>query len=172
MNFNSKHRKQVGTPNRTGEPYIGSYDIWTRNRISSLIDVLSTRLTAIPDEFGPNGWINGENYVQASENFGILPTPDSTRTHLGMLDFHPSFAEKKKTKHTYLARQQNTRTAVLPVHTKAERGLFALLVSDVHGLFAGKREPNWEAVASRWVGHSDGVTIFYKVRAYQFSIIK
>jgi hypothetical protein len=110
--------------------------------------------------------------VQTSEHFGILPTPHDTRTHLGMLDFHPSFAEKKKTKHTYLARQQNTRTAVLPVHTKAERALFALLVSDVHGLFAGKREPNWEAVVSRWVGHSDGVTIFYKVRAHLFSINK
>jgi hypothetical protein len=27
-------------------------------------------------------------------------------------------------------------------------------------------------VVSRWVGHSDGVTIFYKVRAHLFSINK
>jgi hypothetical protein len=45
---------------------------------------------------------------------------------------------------------------------KAERGLFALLVSDVHGLFAEKREPNWKAVASRWVGHSDSVKAYWK----------
>lgn len=30
---------QVGTLNRTGKLYLGSYDIWTRNRIALLVDL-------------------------------------------------------------------------------------------------------------------------------------
>lgn len=108
--------------------------------------------------------------MRSTEIFGILPVAKPTRTRLGLLDFHPGFAEKKKTKHTYLAKKQNTRVAVLPIHTKAERWLFAFLVSDTHGLFSGRNEPNWEAVAVRWAGHSDGITIFYKVSSDSISI--
>jgi hypothetical protein len=127
-----------------------------------LVDILSTRLTVIPAEFGLGGWLDGDKYLRSAEPFGILPL-SSTQTHLGLLPFHSEFAKKKKTKHTYLARQQGTRIAVLPIHTKAERWLFAFLVSETHGLFAGPREPNWDAVAMRWAGHSDGISIFYKV---------
>ena len=67
--------------------------------------------------------------MRSTEIFGILPVAKPTRTRLGLLDFHLGFAEKKKTKHTYLAKKQNTRVAVLPIHTKAERWLFAFLVS-------------------------------------------
>jgi hypothetical protein len=89
--------------------------------------------------------------------------PTRTREQLGMLEFHANFAKRKGTKHMYLARQQKTRIAVLPIHTKAERGLFKLLVSDSQGLFSGKKEPSWEVVATKWVGHCDGISVFYKV---------
>jgi len=137
--------------------------VWTRNQISALIDVLSTHFSIIPAEFGLGGWLNGDKYLRSAELFGILPLPSPTQTHLGLLPFHSEFAKKKKTKHTYLARQQGTRIAVLPIHTKAERWLFSFLVSETHSLFAGPREPNWKVVAMRWAGHSDGISIFYKV---------
>ena len=119
----------------------------------------------LPQDFGQSGWVNGNQYVTSTEIFGILPLPEQTRNHLGLLDFHPIFAKKHEIKYEYLARQQNTRVAVLPIHTKAERWLFAFLVSETHGLFSGPREPDWVAVATRWAGHADGKTIFYKVSA-------
>jgi hypothetical protein len=95
--------------------------------------------------------------------FGILPLPQQTRNNLGLLDYHPTFAKKHDIKYEYLARQQNTRIAVLPIHTKAECWLFAFFVSETHGLFSGPREPDWVAVATKWARHADGKTIFYKV---------
>jgi len=150
--------------NRTGKAYIGSYDIWTRNQITHLLDILSTRFTTLPADSNFSGWVNGNQYERSTEVFGILPLPQQTRVQLGLLDFHPLFAKKHDIKHAYLAQQQNARTAVLPVHTKAERWLFAFLVSETHGLFSGLREPDWGAVAARWAAHADGKTIFYKVR--------
>jgi hypothetical protein len=124
-------------------------------------------METLPAEFRPGGWVNGDRYMRSNERFGILPIPEGIRARIGLLEFHSDFAVKKKIKHIYLARLQHTRIAVLPVHTKAERWLFSFLVSETHGLFAGPREPNWEAVAIRWAGHSDGVTIFYKVSMMQ-----
>jgi len=69
--------QQVGTPNRTGKPYVGSYDIWTQNQISSLINILSTQMETLPAEFGPGGWVNGDQYIRSNERFGILPIPAS-----------------------------------------------------------------------------------------------
>ena len=83
------------------------------------------------------------------------------REHLGMQGFDIRYAKGEKIKHTYLASQQNTLNAVVPVHTKAERGLFKLLVS--HLAVAEKRQPNWETMAVQWSSHTNGKTIFYKV---------
>lgn len=95
-----------------------------------------------PPNFGPQGgWVNGSNYIHSEEVFGILPIPSDMREHL--------------------ASQQNTLNAVVPVHTKAERGLFKLLVS--HLAIAEKHQPNWETMAVQWSSHTDGKTIFYKV---------
>ncbi|OBZ79508.1 hypothetical protein A0H81_01196 [Grifola frondosa] len=83
--------------------------------------------------------------------------------NIGMLVYHPQFAKEQEIRYQYLAKQQGTRVAVLPVHTKAERALFWLLVAQSDGMSAGKWKPNWQAVSPRWVDHSDGKTIFYKL---------
>ena len=80
-----------------------------------------------------------------------------------MLVYHPNFATEKRIQHQYLAIKQNTQVAVLPIHTKVEHALFKLLIADLNGLFAGKKEPDWQAVAAQWSGHADGIAIFYKV---------
>ena len=66
--------------------------------------------------------------------FGIIPLPQQTRNHLGLLNFHLIFAKKHDIRNEYLAWQQNTRVAVLPIHMKAER--WAFLISEAHGLFS------------------------------------
>jgi hypothetical protein len=82
--------------NRTGKAYVGSYDIWTRNQISHLLDVLSTRFITHPAESDFSGWVNGDQYERSTEVFTL---PQQIREHLGLLDFHPLFAKKHDIKH-------------------------------------------------------------------------
>lgn len=123
------------------------------------------RFKTLPEGFGPGGWVNGNKYLESEESFGVLPIAEDIQTKLGMLAYHPGYATTMKIRYPYLAARQGTRTAVVPIHTKAERILFKMLIHETNGLFAGKREPNWDTVAVRWAGHSDGVNIFYKVSA-------
>lgn len=104
------------------------------------------------------GWVNGNDFEQASETFGILPLSPSLRSKYGMHDYSESFAVGEKTLHRHLTKQQQTRIAVLPVHTPDERALFRLFMK-----FEGSSQPNWTSFTSRWSEHCDGKTIFYKV---------
>ena len=156
---------QVRTYNRTGTPYRGSYDIWTRNWLASLLD--QTAAAFLPQSQYPEcsmiGWVNGREYERSTESFGILPLDENTQTKFGMLVYHPEFAAEKKIHHRYLAEMQHTCIAVLPIHTSHERALYQLLVQKPNGLFSGKSQPNWVAVATEWMQHADGIQIFYKV---------
>jgi hypothetical protein len=73
--------------------------------------------------------------------------------------------------HIYLAGAQRTCTAILPIHTKAEKALFRVLASLPNGPFSGPNQPNWVSIAQRWSSYSDGITIFYKVGIIDFSMI-
>jgi hypothetical protein len=66
--------------------------MWTWNNISMLIDCTSS----LPLNFGPGGWVNGNNFVRSSEAFGILPLPVEQRDKLSMLVFNSHFATKAK----------------------------------------------------------------------------
>ena len=87
---------KVGTLNRTGTPYAGSFDIWTRNRISELLDLTSSHFESLPMNFGPGGWINGNNFVRSTERFGILPLPPPQQEKLGMLVYNAEFSNNLK----------------------------------------------------------------------------
>ncbi|KAG6896938.1 hypothetical protein C0992_005144 [Termitomyces sp. T32_za158] len=128
-----------------------------------LLDVVSTRFSSKPPDFYPGGWVNGDNFVRSTEVFGILPLPLDLRNKLGMLVYHPDFAHEVKIRHQYLALRQDTRVAILPVHTQDERGLFKLFVAEANGLFSGRSEPNWYQVAEQWNNHANGLTVFYKL---------
>jgi len=109
------------------------------------------------------GWVNGNDYERASETFGILPSSENTRTKLGMLEYHPDFAREHKIRHPHLARLQQTRMAILPVHTPEEKALYRLFLNDNMGHFSGKKQPNWITLAQQWSARSNGTNIFYKV---------
>jgi hypothetical protein len=129
-----------------------------------LLDLMSSHLESLPLNFGPGGWVNGNNFIQSTEAFGILPLPMEQHNKLSMLIFNPQFATGTKLRHRYLAEKQNTRIAVLPVHTKSERLLFkALLLSPQGSFAAADHEPNWQDLAREWNTHGDGREIFYKV---------
>lgn len=107
--------------------------------------------------------MNGNNYVRSTEIFGILPLSSHLRESLSILPYHYQFALDRKIRHSYLAVRQQTRAAVLPIHTRPERSLFKAMLADPQGPFSGRKEPNWIELANIWSGHVDGVLIFYKV---------
>ena len=110
------------------------------------------------------GWLNGNDYKQLQETFGILPLPRASQVTLGMHQHLDEFATGEKVKHADLAKQQQTQVAILPVHTPAECALFWLLISMPNGPFSGTNcQLNWVAMASQWAEHCNGRTIFYKV---------
>ena len=107
--------------------------------------------------------MNGNNFVQANEPFGILPIPDTTRTRIGLLPYHAVQSRETRARHDWLASKQGTRFVVGPIYTKTERILFKMMMNT--GL--SKEKPNWHTFASQWASHANGQDIFYKVNIYQ-----
>lgn len=157
----------MGTLNRTGKPYLGSFDVWTRNHISHLADITASAFEPGTSEASIVGWVNGNDYEPSNETFGILPLSESSRMSLGMQIFKTEFVSKEKTKHANLSKHQQTLIAVLPVHTPEERALFSLFTRHYQGYFANQTQPNWVSLAREWSSHANGLTIiltiFYKV---------
>lgn len=146
---------QVGTFNRTGQHYIGHLDIWLKND-------LQASMVAVQDlvEGGPViSWVNGNKYTPTQENFGILPIMPDVQVATGMVKFNPS--STKRMQYRYLASQQNTQFAVLPVHTGAEKQVWTALMQASPEYQAAN--PNWTRCAAIWNESADGTTIYYKV---------
>jgi hypothetical protein len=61
-----------------------------------LIDCTSACFESLPLNFGPGGWVNGNNFVQSTEAFGILPLPMEQHDKLSMLVFNSHFVTKAK----------------------------------------------------------------------------
>ncbi|XP_006463087.1 hypothetical protein AGABI2DRAFT_152387 [Agaricus bisporus var. bisporus H97] len=110
-----------------------------------------------------NGWVNGDLYVPTKEVIGILPIPDDVRTSSGMVSYR--FALNEKQKHSFVARMQNTRRAVLPVHTPAEQQLYQKLM-ETNTVFSPKSgEPQWREAVVIWNQLADGTSdeVYYKL---------
>jgi hypothetical protein len=152
--------------NRTGRPYLGSHDIWTHNRIARLVDITADVVQPSYQECGLATWLNGDDFEPARESFGILPFTPATRTKLGMSPYQVEYAKGCKIKHDYLAGQQQTLVAVLPVHTVEEKALYRLLIKSNTSQFSGKKQPNWITLAHEWQRHANGTSIFYKVGSF------
>jgi hypothetical protein len=108
--------------------------------------------------------LNTNDFDPAQESFGILPLAESLRQKLGMSTYQSDYAAGCKIKHNYLAKQQQTLVAVLPIHTPEEKALYRLLIKDKHGQFSQRTQPNWISLAQEWQRHANGKEIFYKVR--------
>ena len=77
--------------------------------------------------------------------------------------FNQDFAVQEKTQHLHLAALQQTRFAIIPIHTPNEWALFSLLMKEQQGQFSGRTQPNCVTVSRKWSQYCDGHTIFYKV---------
>ncbi|KAG6379505.1 hypothetical protein JVT61DRAFT_9996 [Boletus reticuloceps] len=166
--FNVSTRRAVGTQNRTGQRYIGHFDIPLKNCIAELRERTSHALHQDVGA-GYGKWVNGNDYEHTKEIFGILPFDEATRQQTGMLPYNSAFTRDQNVRHPYLSKQQGTRFAVLPIHTQHERDLFRAKVATSQ-LFAGPNLPDFIAVARDMNAHADGHHAFYKLpehlRAY------
>ncbi|KAF9061755.1 hypothetical protein BDP27DRAFT_1369379 [Rhodocollybia butyracea] len=113
------HNLTVGDKNRNKRSVPGSYDIWNRNRLASLID-RAEHAFKHPLKPPVVGWVNGNDYERSSESFGILSLSLSVQRKLGI-------------KHYELAKRQGTRMAILPLHTSEEFAIWRVLVKQPHG---------------------------------------
>ncbi|CDO73771.1 hypothetical protein BN946_scf185015.g99 [Trametes cinnabarina] len=153
---------QVGTMNRTGRKYLGHFDIPLKNHTAHLLDLLTAAdVFTSGTRHLRGGWVNGDDYQRAAETFGIVRFSETTRQRLGMLPYSADFVRDQGPRHQYLSERQGTRFAVLPVHTRAERDLFHLLIGSTST--SGSGQPEWERLSSTWSGHADGQHIFYKL---------
>ncbi len=157
-------RLKVGAKNRLQHVVHGSYDIWTRNRLVSLIDQTEHAFQS-PSKLRQciTGWVNGNDYEPSCKSFGILPLSVPVQERLGMLPYHHKFATDTHMHHTRLACQQGTRIAILPIHTPEERAVFRTIVKRQNGEFSKPSKPNWITVARQWMDYADGQKVFYKV---------
>ncbi|KAG1883235.1 hypothetical protein F4604DRAFT_1677595 [Suillus subluteus] len=78
---------------KLGKIYLGSYDIWTRNRIALLVDITASVVWPSYQECGQVTWLNGNDFEPMNESFGILPVAAATRTKLGMSQYRDDYAK-------------------------------------------------------------------------------
>jgi hypothetical protein len=154
---------QVGTLNRSGRKYIGHFDIPLKNCVASLLDFLTLQNTFNNERpINRGGWVNGNDYQDAGETFGILRFDATVCETYCMLPYDSQTAHEMATCHQWLSDRQGTLFAVVPVHTREEQDIFSLLM-ETSKAFTGRAEPNWVHLASEWSSHCNGKTVFYKV---------
>jgi hypothetical protein len=117
-------------------------------------------------ECGFATWLNRDDFEPANKSFGILSFSEATCSKLGMYPYHLEYSKGHKIQHQYLAENQQTLIAVLPVHTSEEKALYRLMIKNTTGKFLGKRQPNWIKLASNWQRQADRKPTFYKVSIY------
>jgi len=115
---------------------------------------------------GYGNWINGNDYEQTQEVFGILPFDAALSQDLGMLRYDEQFVKDQHPRHQWLSKQQRVRFAVLPVHTNDERLLFHLYAENSPLFTSLNGQPDFTGLCKRMNEHADGKNFFYKVRYF------
>ncbi|KAF7290249.1 3'-5' exonuclease domain-containing protein [Mycena indigotica] len=123
LDFVLRHNLTVGHFNSTGKKYAGHDSIWLTNQIQQLEITLGEYYGKAPLELS---WVNGNLFEQSEQSVGIVKIPQSICTSLEIQSYNT--ATDSKQKQAYLAKMQGTRIPVLPVHTVAEKKLFASLM--------------------------------------------
>ncbi|KAF5313428.1 hypothetical protein D9611_008540 [Ephemerocybe angulata] len=87
---------------------------------------------------------------EVSERLGILPIPDGVRIASAIGEYNPQDPGARKQEQAYLARIQNTKKAVLPVHTPQEYKLFEELMVSSSAFNSTSRGPVWKLAVRVW----------------------
>ncbi|KAI7872241.1 uncharacterized protein EV154DRAFT_570498 [Mucor mucedo] len=71
----------------------------------------------------------------------------------------PSTKRVRNNRFEYIARKQQAKFAIVPVHSNDEKAIFENMLSCN---YESSTEPDWSHFASHWNTSADGVSIFYK----------
>jgi len=111
-------------------------------------------------------WVNGNFYQQTPEKFLVLPTTDADIENLRIERYQEkSRQDKLAISHDQVARLQNAKFALVPVHTREEINCFKDLVKPLLPL-PSNRIQVWKDLVVIWNHKADGKTIFYKSVEY------
>ncbi|SCZ97941.1 BZ3500_MvSof-1268-A1-R1_Chr3-3g06472 [Microbotryum saponariae] len=181
---------QVGTFNRTGKAYVGHFDLWLtvelhrmRRKTAAYLPAHPTNMseTVNPLLYAPSTETFGivpivevaqksnniEPYCVESGAFRFEPLKWSPRNllHKNMgrtiQQMQIQLPADRKLRHTWLAKRQGTRFAVLHVHTPTERALYKHILS--HLELSTSRDQRAIRIAERWNAYANGIDIFYKM---------
>ena len=153
-----RHNLKVGTRNRTGSAYMGHFNLHLMNTIHQLLHVTQH---LIPGQDLRHGWINGTLYEPTAEKVGIVAIPRKLAEEANMRSFQVDHTRKMN--HAFLAQNQGTLHAVMPVHTEKEKILFGHLKHSLRAM----QEDHFTEVAKIWNEcYADGVDYFYKVQLH------
>jgi len=114
--FQLHHNITVGTKNSTGKEFDDHFDIWMIDQLQTLAERMQDK---VPHPFEIRGWINGSMYAPTKEVPGILPIPEEIRFKSAIQPMMPEPPVQKG--HWYLALCQDTKYAVMSIHTVAEK---------------------------------------------------
>lgn len=109
--------------------------------------------------------MNTAFYERTSEVIGVLPVPPEIQEQAGISPYNAAIqdpAVRAKKRHANLARLQNTRKPILPIHTPAERELFQHLMNNSPIYMS--RPMRWNAAAQEWNQRANTRDdVYYKV---------
>ena len=139
----------------TGVVYTSHFDVWLINKLQVLLEKAHH---LVPDASQLVGWVNSDLYLSANEHIGILPIPAEMWALSDMQSFNPHVDSKLR--HMFLARAQDTKCAVISVHTLEEKWKFKELMQGPLGIGTS---PDFQLAAKLWNQEANGMTVFYKV---------
>ena len=179
--FRHRHNTDAGSFHKAGVRYEGHYDPWLDHEISKLQADISWTATPI---ISPSRLLQDTDpldFAPTRERFGIASIPPITRianeffahSNTGpQIDFSSNkiwlskLTGKRKDNYTFLAFAQQTKYAVIPLHTEDEFNLFHSAVSPGGEYASAHGPPNFDQMVRWWSEKANGTTIFYKLREH------
>jgi hypothetical protein len=137
-----------------GDAYSSHYNYILRNHLKTLYVQLELEIPSVLLL-----WRNGNSFEPSSSRCGIASIAVLSRNDYKML---PLVVKPKVNRHQYVASQQQTLFAVLPICTKEERQLFRSLMRDL----GSSTTPNFLQLARAFNDRADGQRIFYKLKEH------
>ena len=179
--FRHRHNTDTGSFHKIGVRYVGHYDPWLDHEISKLRADIAWTVTPI---ISPSRLLQDTDpldFAPTTERFGIAAIPPMTRI-ANEFFAHPNtnvqidFASnrlwlskligKRKDNYAFLALAQQTKYAVIPLHTEDEFNLFHNAVSPGGEYASANGLPNFDQMVRWWSEKANGKTIFYKLREH------
>ncbi|KAJ7637248.1 hypothetical protein DFH06DRAFT_1433264, partial [Mycena polygramma] len=169
------YRKNVrsGSRHRDGIEYDGHYDPWIEDEIDIVFQTLPFDK---PRETRP-GYINVSLFKPTHESFIISELPQHIRDKYNIprhdqpirsnTEIAPlplvNLRGARTNRYEFLAAAQDTKFALVPVHTNEEYSLFNRAARSGGESAASNGPPNFNEMAKWWSGKVNGKNIFYKL---------